>query len=371
MTTSALLAGVLLWEHEQERARWNAIPMPDAAAGARLFHEKGCSECHRVGGDGQRIGPDLCSANLDQSAAFVAAFWNAAPHMWALLDWDQDRTPTLGRQELGHLYAFFREVRFSNPRGDADRGRGVFASKGCGECHEPASLEEGIADRRPLAFARSLAAHPSTAEAVPQAASFSGDEMSDLIAYLRSDLPAPRHRPTGVVGDAIRGSQVFRRPTCSGCHLEGEEVVPGLLLDDSSGTSLGDVSGSMWNHAMRAEQPLEARDLSEQDLADLVAFLDNTRHAEPGGSSRLGELVFRLRGCAGCHGAGGEGSESGPAVRGHNRPGTTIELAAELWRHGPEMARRLRAEHGSWPTLTADDVGNLLAFFNSPPNELP
>ena len=277
----------------------------------------------------------------------------------------------MAREELGHLYAFFQEKRFLDPRGDVDRGERVFAAKGCEECHEPVPLKAGTAVRRPLALVRSLATHPPPAETDPPAASFSGDEMSDLVAYLRSDLSAERYQPTGVVGDAIRGSQIFRRPTCAGCHLEGEDVVPGLPLDDTSQPNLGDLSGSLWNHAMRAEPPSRGRDLSEQDLADLIAFLSSTWHVEPGGSSRLGELVFRLRGCAGCHGATGEGSRSGPAVRGRDHPETTIELAAALWRHGPEMARRLRAEHESWPTLTADDIGNLLAFFSSPPNEQP
>jgi len=369
--TSAILTLVLLSEHEREFARWTTIQQPDAATGARLFREKGCWECHRVGGMGNEVGPDLCDASLGQPAAFVAALWNATPHMWKLLDSSQSGVPSLAREELGHIYAFLQEKRFSDPRGDVRRGERVFASEGCGNCHEPAPIQESMAIRKPLAWALSMATHPPTADAASQTSWLSGAEMSDLITYLRSGLPLERDQAAGAAGSAIRGSQIFRRPSCAGCHLVGDELFPGVLPRATLHLSLNRLSASLWNHAMRAEPAPRGRPLSEQNLADLVAFLQSGRHVEPSGSSQLGQLVFRLRGCSGCHGMRGEGSTAGPAVRGWNRPATTIDFGAALWRHGPELATQWRGEHKWWPTLTDDDVGNLLAFFDAPPTELP
>jgi putative heme-binding domain-containing protein len=46
-----------------------AKPPGDAAHGGELFREKGCNRCHRVGGEGGRMGPDLTYIGQVRSAA--------------------------------------------------------------------------------------------------------------------------------------------------------------------------------------------------------------------------------------------------------------------------------------------------------------
>lgn len=43
----------------------------DAHRGGEIFHGKGCAQCHRVRGEGGRMGPDLTSIGQTRSAAYL------------------------------------------------------------------------------------------------------------------------------------------------------------------------------------------------------------------------------------------------------------------------------------------------------------
>ena len=48
-----------------------APPPGDARHGAELFRSRGCPQCHRVNGEGGRLGPDLTRAGAARSPAFL------------------------------------------------------------------------------------------------------------------------------------------------------------------------------------------------------------------------------------------------------------------------------------------------------------
>jgi putative heme-binding domain-containing protein len=50
-----------------------AKPTGDAARGKELFKSKGCHQCHRVSGDGGRLGPDLSDIGRIRSAEHLRA----------------------------------------------------------------------------------------------------------------------------------------------------------------------------------------------------------------------------------------------------------------------------------------------------------
>jgi hypothetical protein len=138
--------------------------------------------------------------------------------------------------------------------------------------------------------------------------------------------------------------------------------------------TLARFAGLMWNHTPEMWRISEARNLErpvfkDQEMADLIAFLGSLRYFEPPGSPAIGRTVFAERGCASCHGPGAEGGPEAPALRGRGEPATAVTLAAALWDHGPRMYQRTRKRGRAWPALAEPDIGDIVAFLNSPANE--
>jgi putative heme-binding domain-containing protein len=50
-----------------------AKPTADAARGTELFKSKGCDQCHRVNGEGGRLGPDLSDIGKTRSVEHLRA----------------------------------------------------------------------------------------------------------------------------------------------------------------------------------------------------------------------------------------------------------------------------------------------------------
>ena len=49
----------------------SALPVGDAARGDALFRSKGCFQCHRISGEGGRLGPDLTLIGQSRSADYL------------------------------------------------------------------------------------------------------------------------------------------------------------------------------------------------------------------------------------------------------------------------------------------------------------
>jgi mono/diheme cytochrome c family protein len=130
----------------------------------------------------------------------------------------------------------------------------------------------------------------------------------------------------------------------------------------------------MWNHAPAMRSSPLSRGMprpvfQDQQVADVVAFLAGLRASDPAGSPQIGSTVFLQAGCGGCHGPEGQGDRFGPALRGRGSPTTSVTLAAAFWQHGAAMQRRASLTGREWPTLTGDDIGDLVAYLNAPPGK--
>src|SRR5258708_27313908 len=109
----------------------------DSARGEKLFQSEGCIECHSVEGKGGKTAPDL-GKRIDRNytpASLVSVMWNHAPTMWAAMERQGIRTPALDEQGAADLFAYFYAVRFFYKPGDPARGKRLFSSKHCSECH--------------------------------------------------------------------------------------------------------------------------------------------------------------------------------------------------------------------------------------------
>src|SRR4051794_8200971 len=79
-------------------------PAQDPAAGARLFNDKGCVQCHAINGRGASVGPDLARATHPRTFFDLAAgLWNHAPAMASRMREAGIARPALTPQESADL----------------------------------------------------------------------------------------------------------------------------------------------------------------------------------------------------------------------------------------------------------------------------
>lgn len=178
----------------------------DSARGERLFETLSCVQCHSVNGKGGTTAPDL-GLRIDRDftpASLAATMWNHAPTMWAAMRDRNVQAGDLSEQGADDLFAYFYSARFFDKPGDAARGKRLFSSKHCAECHglsepklaeaKPVSQWESIG--HPMALVDAMWNHAATmheefarsklpwAELTPQ-------ELADMLVYLRN-LPTER-----------------------------------------------------------------------------------------------------------------------------------------------------------------------------------
>ena len=114
-----------------------AVVAADSERGAQLFQSLSCVQCHSINGKGGTVGPDL-GRRIDRNftpASLAATMWNHAPTMWASMRARNIGTGDLNEQAAADLFAYFYSARFFEKLGDAGRGKRLFSSKHCSDCH--------------------------------------------------------------------------------------------------------------------------------------------------------------------------------------------------------------------------------------------
>ncbi len=170
-----------------------------ADEGRRLLEQKSCIECHRVGGRGGRVGPDLGELGHQWSLTqFAAAMWNKGPTMMKLMKEKGISVPQLRAEEMADIVAYLYSVRYFAEPGNPRRGRELVTEKGCLGCHSLGSQGGKIAgdlarvkglDSPATVISalwnHSLITEPLTERQGTAWPSFRPSEMSDLVAFLR------------------------------------------------------------------------------------------------------------------------------------------------------------------------------------------
>ena len=371
----------LLWE---AAALGQAYFVPgDPKAGMQTFTEKGCMKCHSVLGEGGRTAPDLGRAPAGHlsAAELVAAMWNHAPAMWQRMRLEKLQPPKFGEAEMTDLFAFLYSVRSLDEPGDASRGRVLLSEKKCLECHKVSGqgrgaapeLERWASSRNPVSWIQAMWNHgPAMQVTMAQRGlewpRFSGNDMADLIACIRTMAANPRPRGQMRQADPARGRAVFQEKHCARCHALGRQRQAGApdLARPEFPRTLGQFAGEMWNHGPQMWSSmrrlgLEQPRFSNQEMADLIGYLFTARYFEPPADIAIGRRVFQEKGCAGCHtGAGGA-----PALASWRERASAVPIAAALWNHGPLMFTRMQQQGITWPRFLGGEVAALLEFLNS------
>ena len=146
------------------------------------------------------------------------------------------------------------------------------------------------------------------------------------------------------------------------------------------GRAIGRVLAHEFDHIFAETRDHKARDMDqpEYSVEELVApSLDSAtaeRHilrpvtAEPAvakvGSRQAGAQAFAESGCSTCHGARGEGSRYGPALRAAGRLLNGVMLATRLARAEPKMCQLAAALKLPPPSLEESEIQDVVSFLN-------
>src|SRR5262249_3872770 len=146
------------------------------------------------------------------------------------------RAGDLNDQAAMDLFAYFYSAHFFDRPGDAGRGKALFSSTGCEECHgltatkipETKSIANWETISSPISLAAAMWNHVSRMRDELAAKSKSGrhrpwpllttQDLTDILVYLRN-LPSARGAASRIEITAGSGGQMlFESKGCAGCH---------------------------------------------------------------------------------------------------------------------------------------------------------
>lgn len=236
----------------------------DIGHGMRVFTDKGCVNCHRVGGLGKAIGPDLAPIKKYVSPIFLAQMmWDHGPQIKAKMDELGIPWPQFDGPGIADLMAFLRDASpvtdparvFMRP-GNPQTGKDLFEGKGCIACHRIFGTGTAIGpDLSKSSFHRSATSVSAIMwnhgpviwkrmeEIGMKQPTFDNNEMADLTAFLYFV------RFLEPEGDPLRGEMLFRQKGCQKCHFFGTNGADSSLSLSHPGTERSKVAiaAEMWN----------------------------------------------------------------------------------------------------------------------------
>ena len=342
----------------------------DARRGADFFQSQGCENCHAAKSSGPRKAPDL-SQGVDRNytpAGIAAQMWSHAPVMWDAMSKQNVAIPAINPGQAGDLFAYFYAARYFERLGEAERGKQLFDSKHCSECHALKAGGEGAgpaverwdALQGPIVLIQQMWNHQSLMRGAMAAKKIpwprlTSPELNDILLYLRN-LPQNRNVQQSLVLPASgEGESLFREKGCSACHFAG------LALENRLGDStLTDVAAAMWNHAPQMRLP--PPQLTVAEMQQIISYVWSKQFFASNGDAVHGRKIFDSKKCAVCH----EDRTSGaPALSRPSEPYSAISMVSVLWKHGPIMLRKMEEKHLAWPRLSQTEMANLIAYLNS------
>jgi len=365
------------------------VGLPDnPAAGARLFVEKGCVQCHSLGPDGNRVGPDLGRIMFQGSALDLAgSFWNHGGAMRDKMRELKVPIPVLESGEMADLLAFLTAYRYylvevGTPASPA-RGRQLFAAKKCDVCHgSPAdfhkpgpSLAKYQKNFSAIYIAQAMWNHGAEMAGVMRAAhvpwpEFTGSEMGDLVAYLQTgNSTSSADRVYYEPGSPRRGAELFTSKRCLDCHAIGG--VGGRVGPDLGPRGrefmgpVASIAGLMWNHSHRMTAEFQRHGIprvtfSGQEMADVISYLYFVNYATIYAAPARGERLFADK-CSQCHSIGGP-RRSAPDLATVPNLDDPTAIVARMWNHAAGMESQLRRQGIVWPQFAPGEVADLSAY---------
>lgn len=292
--------------------------------------------------------------------------WNHAPAMWEAMKKQNITRPVLDDDAAADLFAYFVSARYFEKRGDAGRGKAVFTSKHCAECHgitsssfpgaPPVAKWESLAD--PLVLAQQMWNHGGAMrQAFAQKklawSRLTSQELTDLLVYLQN-LPETKEIATNFLFPPSEpGEKLFVSKGCSNCHN-------GKWDTQLRNQTLTDIAVDMWNHHFSMKQP--PPQLSQEEMRQIIGYIWARQYFHGDGNVERGKKVFVEKNCGKCH---NDPSSGAPKLAKGKAAYSDITMVAVLWQHGPHMLDMMTQRKIAWPRFTAQQMTDLIAYLNS------
>lgn len=342
----------------------------EAKRGEQLFKTQQCVRCHSVNGQGGSYAPDL-ARRIDRNytpTVMAGLMWNHAPEMWAAMKRENVALPALTTEQAADLFAYFVSARYFERPGDAGRGKQLFSSKRCADCHgiteakagggPPVAKWESLAD--PVVLAQQMWNHGGAMQkAVSQKGitrpTLAAQELADVLVYLQN-LPETRKLAANFsFPPSDSGAQLFQSKGCAGCHT-GKLALESRLHNQT----LTGIAAAMWNHQPQMKQP--SPELSQEEMRQILGHVWMRQYLQGGGNAGRGKKVFEDKQCASCHNAGSGGA---PKLAKGKDAYSDITMVSALWQHGPKMLDAMAQKKVDWPRFTTAQMADLIAYLNS------
>ena len=323
----------------------------DSARGERLFRSLNCIGCHRVNGEGGMIGPDL-SRRIDRNftpAGLASTMWNHAPTMWTAMREQGVRAGDLDEQGASDLFAWFYSARFFEKAGDAGRGKRLFTTRHCEECHGASAAKpftQWAAAGDPIALVAAMWTHSAAMKFTR--ANLNSQDLADILVYVRNTPDAASASARFELGSSEHGQALFGSKGCEKCHT-------GKLVLHLRGQTLTDLAADMWNHSPLMSDPLPS--LNAGEMRDVTSYIWARQFFAGSGNPLAGKRVFASKHCLACH------ADSSPSKAPSELTGSA--MVSVLWRHGPQMLEQMKKQNIIWPRFDGADMSNLIAYLNS------
>ena len=259
-------------------------------------------------------------------------------------------------------------------------GGQLFQAKGCPRCHSiygvgggaGPDLGQGILKRSLLDIAGEMWNHsPGMAHVFQEQRAvrptFTPEEMASLLSFLYylGSMDPP--------GDAALGARVFVEQRCQNCHsLGGKGGTQGPQLDKyAQYASPIYLTTALWNHGKAMSGIMEQLHvprpvLEKNDIPNLLAYI-RTVGEEPGrvyiapGNLQRGEKLFSEKQCINCHSFKEDGGKAGPNLRA-KMMGSLMTIAGAMWNHAPKMWDTMNTRGISMPSITPEEMSDLLSY---------
>ena len=342
--------------------------------GWKVFATKKCNFCHSIWGEGGTGGPDLGTlpeAYVSQSQ-LAALMWNHGPEMWGRMGAKKIPFQKMEQKEMADLFAFLSFIRYMDEPGDPQKGKRLMETKACIKCHTLKEGTKGDLSRwgmyvNPILWAQMMWNHAPQMEQEMKkvgisGVEFKGNEMVDLIAYIRSLNPKTEKVHLSP-GDPQSGERLFTQKGCVQCHTPQGEL--DLSKKKDFPRTLAQLAGMMWNHSHKMgrgmkEKGIDLPSLSPQEMADLTAYLFSTRYFDEPGNPDRGKTIFSKKQCHLCHAKGAKTLSLAP-LKGKISP---ILMAQTMWNHGPEMLEQMRKARVTWQRIEGQEMVDLMDYLN-------
>jgi cytochrome c2 len=183
----------------------------------------------------------------------------------------------------------------------------------------------------------------------------SGQELADLLVYVRSIQGLPRRTGVFRPGTPEEGQKLFESKTCIQCH----DPATGFFSIGMRNETLTDIAADMWNHGR--DMSLRGQTFGPGEMRAIAAYIWSRRLIENVANASAGANAFTTKKCTVCH---DDPSSGAPALTARGNYFTAATMVSALTRHGPAMLDRMREKHLAWPAFSGSEMANLIAYLN-------